>query len=153
MMDAHAASPMSDPRRAHISAVASAAGRVVEELDTFCRVEGLPAEAVWPLRIALDEIVTNIVTHGGGGRTIDVSFRRDAAAIEVVIADDGPPFDPLASPDPDVTLPLEARQPGGLGILFVRSLMDEVRYERKTGNVLTLRKRLGPDGPGPREPR
>ena len=140
---------MSDPRRALVSAVASAANRVAEELDTFCRAEGLPADAIWPLRVALDEIVTNIVTHGGGGRTIDISFRREAAGVEVVIADDGPPFDPLANPEPDVTLPLEARQPGGLGIVFVKSLMDEVRYERKAGNVLTLWKRIGPDRPAP----
>ncbi len=125
---------MPDPRHAHVAA-ASAASRVAVELDAFCASQGLPTETTWPLRVALDEVIANIVTHGGPGRTIDVSFRRRAGGVEVVVIDDGPPFDPLGEPRPDVTLPLEARQPGGLGIVFVRSLMDEVRYERTAGNV------------------
>jgi serine/threonine-protein kinase RsbW len=120
-------------------------------LDDFCRDEQLPQEVAWRLGVALDEIVANVVAHGGGRgrRTIDVWFRRDGNHVEITIADDGPPFDPLSRPAPDTTSPLERRQPGGLGIALVRSLMDEVRYERTTRNVLTIRKGLQttpPDG-------
>ena len=93
--------------------------------------------------MALDEIVANLVRHaaaGAGTPAFDLWFRRDGDVIEVTVADDGPAFDPLARADPAVTLPLEARQPGGLGILLVKSLMDDVRYERTTRNMLTLRK-------------
>ena len=54
--------------------------------------------------------------------------------------DDGPPFDPLARTDPDTSLELDERQPGGLGILLIKSLIDEVSYHREDGrNVLSLR--------------
>jgi anti-sigma regulatory factor (Ser/Thr protein kinase) len=73
-----------------------------------------------------------------------VWFHREGPLVEVTVADDGPAFDPLARPDPVVTEPLERRQPGGLGIALVKALMDEVRYERTTRNVLTMRKRIEP---------
>jgi serine/threonine-protein kinase RsbW len=120
------------PRRAHVSAATVA--QVADAFDAFCAGERLPSHATWPLRVALDEIVSNILVHGGTrGRVpvIDVLFRRDAGGIEVVVADDGPPFDPTARQDPDVTLALDARQPGGLGITLVKSLVDRVGYERR----------------------
>jgi serine/threonine-protein kinase RsbW len=118
----------------------------------------VPPEAVWPLQVALDEIVANIVAHaaaGRGGNAFDLWFRRDDDCVQIVVADDGPAFDPLALPAPDVTLPLEARQPGGLGIMLIKALMDDVRYERTARNVLTIRKRINtgaePGGAGPDE--
>ena len=131
-------------RHTHVVIGSPALRQIAEALDTFCVEEGLPQEVAWRLRVALDEIVANIVGHGdrGGGGTLDVWFRRDGDAAEVTIADDGPPFDPLSRPAPDVTLPLEARQPGGLGIALVKSLMDDVRYVRTTRNVLIIRKHI-----------
>jgi serine/threonine-protein kinase RsbW len=132
-------------RHTHAVIGSPALRRVTETLDAFCREERVPADVAWRLRVALDEIVANIVAYGAGGvpeAAIDVWFQRSADAVEVTIADDGPPFDPLARPSPDTTLPLEARQPGGLGIALVRSLMDEVRYARTSRNVLTIRKHI-----------
>ena len=55
----------------------------------------------------------------------------------------GVPFDPLKKVDPDVTLPPEEREIGGLGIFMTKKTMDEVRYEYKDGqNRLTLVKKL-----------
>ena len=55
--------------------------------------------------------------------------------------DKGIPYDPLAKPDPDVTLPAEEREPGGLGIFMVKKSMDGVTYQRENDeNVLTIRK-------------
>ncbi len=138
---------MPEPRRAPPSAAAVL--RATGALDEFCAAERLPADVVWRLRVALDEILANIVSYGHtAGRALDiqVTFRRDGGQVHITVADDGPAFDPLARPDPDVTLSLEARQPGGLGIVLVKSLMDDVRYERTTRNVLTLTKRIGADG-------
>ncbi len=137
---------MPHARRAPPSTAALA--RFAGALDAFCAAEGLPADVAWRLRVAVDEVVANILSHGGslaGPPEIEVAFRRDGADVLVVVSDDGPAFDPLARPDPDVTLPLDARQPGGLGIALVKSLMDEVTYERTTRNVLTLRKRIDTD--------
>jgi serine/threonine-protein kinase RsbW len=123
-------------------------GEVASALDAFCAAERLPEHVAWRLRVAMDEIVANIVTYGQTGTmagAIDVWFRRIDEVVEVTVADDGPPFDPLARPDPDVTLPLESRQPGGLGIALVKTLMDDVSYERTARNVLTIRKRIEAD--------
>ena len=132
-------------RHTHAVIGSAAVRRIAETLDDFCLEQDLPQDVVWRLRVALDEIVANIVSYGarGGPRaTMDVWFRRDGDTVEVTIADDGPPFDPLSRPAPDVTLPLEARQPGGLGIALVKSLMDDVRYTRTTRNVLIIRKHI-----------
>jgi serine/threonine-protein kinase RsbW len=126
---------------------ASTFARVAAALDAFCAGEQVPPSVAWRLRVALDELVANIVSHGApGGRlpAVDLALRRDGDHVEIVLADDGPAFDPVASPDPDLTLPLEARQPGGLGIALVKALVDEVRYERREGNVVTLRVRIDP---------
>lgn len=137
-------------RHTHLAIGSPAVGQVADALDAFCQAERLPQDLAWRLRVALDEIVANIVSYGAGGgdpAAIDVWFSRQGGLVEVTVADDGPAFDPLERPEPDITLPLDQRQPGGVGILLVKSLMDEVKYERTTRNVLTIRKRMdaGPE--------
>ena len=131
-------------RDAHIAFGTAAVAEAAGILDDFCAAEALPAAISWRLRVVLDEVMANVISHaapfGGGG--VDLCLRRDADVVEMRVSDDGPAFDPLARPAPDVTLPLEARQPGGLGIALMTSLMDEVRYERTTRNILTVRKRI-----------
>ena len=57
------------------------------------------------------------------------------------VSDTANAFDPLSLPSPDLTLPLEQRKPGGLGVMLVRKLMDEVHYERRDGrNHFVFRK-------------
>ncbi|MEO6212328.1 MAG: ATP-binding protein [Vicinamibacterales bacterium] len=136
---------MSAGRHTHIAIGGPAVGQIASELDGFCAAEELPEDVAWRLRVALDEIIANVVSYGARGlepSAMDVWFSRQGNLVEIRIADDGPPFNPLARPDPDVTLPLEARQPGGLGIALVKSLMDDVHYERTTRNILTIRKRI-----------
>jgi len=138
---------MSAGRHTHAIIEASAVEQVADSLGAFCAEERLPHEAAWRLRVALDEIVANIVSYGktGGLAALDVWFRRLGDVVEVTIEDDGPAFDPLARPAPDLGLPLEARTPGGLGIALVRALMDDVRYARTNRNVLTIRKHIDAD--------
>jgi serine/threonine-protein kinase RsbW len=136
-------------RHARFAADAAAVQQAADALDVFCAEEGVSRQDRWPLQVALDEILTNVVSHardGAGSAIFDVWFRRVGDDLEVVVADDGPAFDPLSQPAPDVTLPLEKRQPGGLGIMLVKTLLDEVRYERTTRNVVTLRKRMPAGG-------
>ena len=95
--------------------------------------------------LAVDEAVTNIIVHGyqgqGGAIEIEVSLEGDALVIR--IRDEAAPFDPTIVPPPDVTLPLEQRIPGGLGIHLIRQIMDEMthRVTPQGGNELTLVKR------------
>ena len=141
---------MDSARHAHVAIGALAPGTVAAALDAFCVAERVPAEVAWRLQVALDEIVANIVSHGslaGSRGALDVWFRREGTIVEVTVADDGPPFDPLARPAPDLQGSLEAREPGGLGIALVRALMDEVCYAREGRNRLTLRKRIDEHSP------
>lgn len=83
----------------------------------------------------------NLCTHAYGGRegAIEVAVRRGDGQLLIEIIDEGPPFDPTASAEPDVALPLEQREPGGLGLLLLRRMTDGVRYSRDGGrNVVTL---------------
>jgi serine/threonine-protein kinase RsbW len=106
---------------------------------------GLDPATVPKVILAVDEAVSNIIVHGyqrqEGIVEIEVSQERDALVIR--IRDEAPPFDPTIVPAPDVTLPLEKRIPGGLGIHLIRKIMDEMAHRviPQGGNELTLVKR------------
>jgi anti-sigma regulatory factor (Ser/Thr protein kinase) len=95
------------------------------------------------LRLAIDEVVTNAITHGYGeaGRqgAIDVDWSLDAAGRLVLgIEDDGVLFDPTTVPEPDqLDLPLAERPIGGLGLVLVRRSVDELRYTVREGRNRT----------------
>jgi len=102
--------------------------------------ERLPPKRVAHLDVAIEEIVVNICSYAyetpPGKLTIRVEESPEAFAVEFL--DNGVAFDPLAADEPDVTRPLEERDAGGLGILLVRRMMDEVHYSRK-GTLNSLR--------------
>ena len=114
--------------------------------ERFGATHRLSAGVVNALNVVLDEAVSNPIHHGydaGVGGEIVVRLRRASDRVEVEVEDDGRPFDPLQAPPPDLTLPLERRPIGGLGIHLIRNLMDEVDYARQGGrNVLKMAKRL-----------
>ena len=59
------------------------------------------------------------------------------------MSDKGTPFDPLKRPDPDITLPVEEKEIGGLGIFITKKTMDTVSYAYKNGeNILTMTKKF-----------
>ncbi len=67
--------------------------------------------------------------------------QRDCPMITFI--DNGIPYDPLAKVDPDVTLSLEERDVGGLGIYLVKKTMDDILYEYKDGqNILRIKKKF-----------
>lgn len=98
---------------------------------------GLDPRSAYNLRLAVDEIATNIITHGyeeaGLHGDITVSGDLSEASLTVVLEDSGIPFDPLSQELPsedDLKLPLEERSIGGLGIYLVLKGVDAFRYER-----------------------
>lgn len=119
---------------------------VTAAFAAFAERSGLAAGVRRDLLVALDELLANTVSYGLAGR-VDGDVRVDASmadgALRVTISDNGRPFDPLARPAPDTTLPVEERPIGGLGIHLVRQLMDDVSYRRVDDrNVVELVKRL-----------
>lgn len=121
-------------------------------LDAFAEAHSLSRHVTWPFQVALDEFVSNVARHGrrqdGPETTIEMELRLRRDELEIELVDDGPPFDPLAAPEPDISLPVEERPIGGLGILIVKRLMDAVEYERRADrNHLTMRRKLvAPEG-------
>lgn len=98
---------------------------------------GLPPRSAYGLRLAVDEIATNIVTHGyreaGISGEVTVSAALTDSSLTVVLEDGGIPFDPLRHPLPGedvLNLPLEDRPIGGLGIFLALRAVDAFRYER-----------------------
>ena len=82
-------------------------------------------------------------TAGGKPGQGDVSLELTPAGLTLTLEDDGPGFDPLSLPPPDVTASVADRRVGGLGVFLVRKLMDTVSYARVAGrNQLRLSKRL-----------
>jgi len=97
------------------------------------------------IEISLEELFVNISHYaypeGNGWAEIHVGV--EDGVMELTLIDGGIPFDPLAKPDPDVTLMAEDRQIGGLGIYMVKQKMDAMEYERRDDkNILTIRKKL-----------
>ena len=97
--------------------------------------------------IAVEEIFVNIACYAYrpevGPATIRCETGGDPFQIIIGFADHGKPYNPLARQDPDTTLKAEEREIGGLGILLVKKLMDEVKYEFRDGqNILTIKKDL-----------
>ncbi|MCD8337971.1 MAG: ATP-binding protein [Lachnospiraceae bacterium] len=73
----------------------------------------------------------------------DSAYKTERKTIILTFRDCGIPYDPLARKDPDTALPLEEREPGGLGIYMVKQSMDVLSYEYKDGkNILTVKKTL-----------
>jgi serine/threonine-protein kinase RsbW len=73
--------------------------------------------------------------------TFDLGVRD--GRLTVTAQDDGLPFNPMNAPAPSTSLPLEERDPGGLGILLLRKMADEISYEHREGmNILKLEKAL-----------
>ena len=95
--------------------------------------------------IAVEEIFVNVAhyayTPNVGKVKIRLEKPADSTGVDITFIDSGIPYDPLAKPDPDVTLSAEERQIGGLGIFMVKKSMDSMLYEYTDGqNILTMRK-------------
>ncbi len=101
-------------------------------------------DLAYDLAHAVDECATNIIEHGYRGRpgAIEIEIDRRGEDLLIVLRDHAPPFDPTRVPLPDLTLPLEQREPGGLGIYLARQMVDDLQYRPlPDGNELTLIKR------------
>ena len=108
--------------------------RIAEEIESYGVSRHWPERWVMNLNISLDELITNIVSYGyqdTGEHEIRVMLTERNGALVTVVEDDGVAFDPFTEvPTPDLEADTEERSIGGLGVYFVKTLMDEVAYER-----------------------
>ena len=158
--------------RADVADLEKLIGFIGRKLDT----ESCPAKTRGQIELAAEEIFVNIVRHGykGGLRDIveggakagaagaesgepscgefevivecGVEPRPAGAAITLRFIDRGEPFDPRKHADPDLSLPPEQWEAGGLGVLIVKRIMDTIEYSYEGGmNRLTITKSWPPD--------
>jgi serine/threonine-protein kinase RsbW len=129
--------------------------RLSEVRDLLTRVEEfgdanqLPVPKVFVVNLALDELITNAVTHGSfenaSDPKIEVHLRVDHNVLILTIEDNGTMFDPTIDTVPDTMSSLERREVGGLGLHLVKTFADRVSYEFVGGkNCLTLEHDLKP---------
>ena len=116
--------------------------RIAAEVEKIGEQEDWPQELVFRVNLALEELGLNIINYGHdeGLHEIEFTVTSQAEAVTIEISDDGRPFDPLSdAPVPDVSASIEDRRIGGLGVHLVRTMMDELRYQRVRGrNHITL---------------
>jgi serine/threonine-protein kinase RsbW len=115
-------------------------------IDEVCARIDADDGTKYALRLAVEEVCTNLIVHGYKGRPaglIEVVALDDSDRVTLVIHDRSPPFDPNDAPAPDLTSDAEHREVGGLGWHLVKKMVDEIRYVPGTpsGNQLTLVKR------------
>ncbi len=118
-------------------------GFVEQELESY----GCSMRMQTAISVALEEVFINVAHYaypdGNGTAKVSISIDPTTDEMTCILRDSGMAFNPLTQEEPDITLPVEQREVGGLGILIVKKTMDFVEYSRENGeNILTMRKKL-----------
>ncbi len=115
-------------------------------ISDLAAVRNLDRTLTLNLNLALEEAVVNVLMYAypeGAIGYVDIHAVLGEHTLEFTITDNGIPFDPTRAPDTDVSVDLENRPIGGLGIYLVRAIMDKIEYTWKNGkNILKLTKNI-----------
>jgi serine/threonine-protein kinase RsbW len=119
--------------------------RLLAAAEAAADAAGLGDEGRFDVRLAVEELCTNVIKHGyRGGPPGELTLRLAAGpeGLTVTVADRAPLFDPAKAPAPDLESDWSERRVGGLGVHMVRQVMDAVRHEPRPGggNVVTIEK-------------
>jgi len=121
-------------KRSTVPATLDSLDAVAEFVMAAATAAGLDKRASYRLRLAGDEIATNIIVHGyveaGLQGALELRADIDDRTLTLSIEDTGVAFDPRQAPVPETDLPLEQRPIGGLGVYLAMRSVDEFLYER-----------------------
>lgn len=114
--------------------------------DAACAC-GLNEDQTHETQMAVDEACTNVIEHAYRGKpdgTLEITCERRGQEFIVTLRDFGARFDPRAVRAPKTSEPLAKRRIGGLGLFFMRKLMDRVEFDFESGrgNRLTMVKKI-----------
>ena len=120
---------------------------VLSFVDEALEEQACPMRIQMEVDVAVEELFVNVAHYAYGDQvgqvSIDLNFEDDSKTVMIRFSDSGMPYNPLDRDDPDITLPAEKREVGGLGIYMVKKSMDDFTYEYSGGmNHTTIRKRL-----------
>ena len=117
----------------------------IESAEAWLEEQQAPPKVAYFVDLAIEEIVTNCIQYGYGDdleHTIVIALTVADETLTMQIVDDGLAFDPLAAPPPDLSIAIQNRTEGGLGIYLLRNLADRITYDRRDGtNQITLIKK------------
>lgn len=139
-----------EPPRKHIfPGRFSSLSAISDFVTQAAREAGLDEDAISAVQLAVDEACSNIIEHAYGGEDrgeIECTCYINAEGLTIVLRDQGRPFDPTRVPEPDPHPDLKNCPVGGLGLHFIRKMMDKVNFEftPDSGNTLTMVKRRRP---------
>jgi serine/threonine-protein kinase RsbW len=127
-------------------------------IETLSAEQGFPDDLSFGIQLCVEELFANVVRHGGGtwleqpdaedaapsGISMSIKVRRQDDEVTVVLEDNGTPFDVAAAVPKPVDRPIEAAQPGGLGIQLINKFSSGLTYDRAGGLNRTTLKFLWP---------
>jgi len=118
-----------------------------EFVESASRQNGLKSDDIFAFKLAVDELCTNIISYGFEGMepgTISLVFDVNDGRARLLIQDNGNFFSPDQAKIPDIDADWSERETGGLGIYFVKELMDNVEYDKLDSgiNQYTLEKNI-----------
>jgi anti-sigma regulatory factor (Ser/Thr protein kinase) len=138
-----------DPQKAFSIVIGNAIAempKIVDLVEAFGAHHSLPQQTINALNICLDELINNTISYG-----YDDSDKHDIAVelgfidgvLTAQVRDDGRPFDPRGAAPALTDGSAQSRPIGGLGLHFVKTLMDEIKYSRiGATNLVTIEKRI-----------
>ena len=119
---------------------------MAEFMEGVCDELQLDMHVAMKLQVAMEEMVTNVIFYAypeGTSADITLTAESDGQELTFVLSDTGKPFDPTAKEDADLDVNPMDREQGGMGILIVKNIMNEVSYQRLGDtNQLTMKKKL-----------
>jgi len=111
-------------------------------VDAIAADQKFPEQLVFALQICLEELLTNVVRHGGAKSSgdlsevmkppvnVEITISTGVQGVSMTIEDDGKPFDVVSAPSHRIDQPLDEVQPGGLGIQLIRNFASSIAYEQ-----------------------
>jgi anti-sigma regulatory factor (Ser/Thr protein kinase) len=134
-------------RNFHVSNRTNDLSGVLDEVEDFCRVQGVANETAADVRLVAEEVLTNIVKYAHDRdvqHAAELRLSASPQSVRMEFRDEGLPFNPLELPALDPQAVPGQPPIGGLGVHLVRALVDDASYSREGRvNVLILIKHAG----------
>lgn len=122
--------------------------RITAAVEDLAESEGWPPSLAFRVNLVLEEFGINVINYAhqgdAGVHDFEITLLSEPDILTIEITDDGVPFNPLEDkPMPDTSAPMDERPIGGLGIHLVRTMTEDMRYERENSqnhSTLVMRK-------------